>query len=70
MIEPKQNITKEYAVAYSILAYNSLITRVPKKDRNLENMGHQMVLCMRKYTPKDALKNANKLLYKKEKKEF
>lgn len=67
MIEPKQNITKEYAVAYSILAYNSLTTRVPKKNRNLENMGHQMVLSMRKYSPKDALKNANKLLYKKEK---
>lgn len=62
MIEQKQNITKEYAVAYCILAYNSLTTRVAKKDRNTEKMAHEMIECMRKYKPKQALKLANKIL--------
>ena len=62
MIEQKENITKEYAVAYCILAYNSLTTRVAKKDRNAKKMAHEMIEYMRKYKPKQALKLANKIL--------
>lgn len=68
MIEQKQNITKEYAVAYCILAYNSLTTRVSKKERNPEKMANKMIECMRKYPPKQALKLANKILNTKNKK--
>lgn len=64
MEEQNQNITKGYAVAYCILAYNSLITRVPKKERSLERIGHEMIECMRKYKPKRALMLANKILHK------
>lgn len=65
MIEPKESITKEYAVAYCILAYNSLTTRISKKERTPEKIGHEMVECMRKYRPKQALMIANKILNKK-----
>lgn len=65
MIEQKQNITKEYAVAYCILAYNSLTTRIPKKDRNPEKIANEMIECMRKYKPKQALNFANKILNSK-----
>ena len=68
MIEQKQNITKEYAVAYCILAYNSLTTRVAKKERNPEKIANKMIECMRKYPPKQALKLANKILNTKNKK--
>lgn len=62
MIEQNQNITKGYAVAYCVLAYNSLVTRVQKKERTPERIGHEMVECMRKYKPKQAVNKANKIL--------
>lgn len=62
MIEQKQNITKEYAVAYCILAYNSLTTRVSKKERTPEKIAQEMIECMRKYKPKQAISLANKVL--------
>ena len=36
MIEQKQKITK--AVSYCIIAYNSITTRVPKKNRTAEGI--------------------------------
>lgn len=64
MIEPNQNITKAYAVAYCVLAYNTILTRVAKKERTPERIGHEMIACMRKYKPKKALLLANKILNK------
>lgn len=38
MMEQKQKITKADAVSYCIIAYNSITTRVPKKNRTAEGI--------------------------------
>lgn len=38
MIEQKQKITKADAVSYCIIAYNSITTRVAKKNRTAEGI--------------------------------
>lgn len=62
MMEQKQKITKADAVSYCIIAYNSITTRVPKKNRTAEGYGCEMVSAMREYTPEQAMKKAEKIL--------
>lgn len=38
MMEQKQKITKADAVSYCIIAYNSITTIVPKKNRTAEGI--------------------------------
>lgn len=64
MIEAKQNITKEYAVAYGIIAYNTVTTTISKKKRNAETFANEMIASMRKYKPRQAINVANKILKK------
>ena len=55
--EQNQNITKQYAVSYAMLAYNYL-----HPDEDASELGWQMIELMRAIRPKFAVKEADKLL--------
>lgn len=60
MLEQNQNVTKQYAVSYAILATHSLINS--KKKITCEKIGTEMIAMMRAVKPKEAVKKADQIL--------
>lgn len=60
MLEQNQNITKQYAVAYAVLALKEVKPKAPTAFYS--DVGKEMVKLMRIYKGKEAIKKANKIL--------
>ena len=58
-LEQNQNITKQYAISYAMIAYNNLH---PKED--VSDFGFQMIELMRAIRPRFAVNEADRILRK------
>ena len=60
--EQNQNITKQYAVSYAIIAFNKIYPKL-----SASNLAYKMISTMRSIEPKIAIKQAEDILNKNRK---